>query len=121
MERDYGVESVREVLSLVWCSQSGLSETEVLELTGSSRLELSRLLFALGIRLIKTRTAPLKRIGLSLHLLILIQVILGIGLLHSAVAIVPAALHQFVAVLVLLHMVALWPYLMGCTRCGSGR
>jgi tetratricopeptide (TPR) repeat protein len=51
LEGDYGEAEVRTVLELIWVSRSGLSETELLELTGMSRLELSRLLFALDYHL----------------------------------------------------------------------
>ena len=52
MERDYGAGSVSEVLGLIWASRSGLSEAELLELTATSRLDLSRLLFALDYHLL---------------------------------------------------------------------
>lgn len=61
-------------------------------------------LFALGIRLLKTKQPQLKKLGLTLHLLILFQWMLGIGTIQSHVAIPVAALHQFGAVTTLLVM-----------------
>jgi len=52
LETDYSREGVREILRLIAASRSGLSELELLELTGMSRMELSRLLFALDYHLI---------------------------------------------------------------------
>lgn len=46
MEVDYGVKSVRELLCAVWASRSGLTESELLGITGIVRLDLSRLLLA---------------------------------------------------------------------------
>ena len=53
IERDHGEEHVRLLLSLIALSRSGLSETEMLELTAMSRLDLSRLIFALDYHLIR--------------------------------------------------------------------
>ena len=64
-------------------------------------------LFGLGIRLIKTKQPQLKKAGLTLHLLILLQWILGIGVLHSHVALPVAALHQAGAVMTLLVMLTI--------------
>ncbi len=53
LEHDYGEERMRAILELIWGSRSGLSETELLELSAESRLELSRVLFALDYHLIR--------------------------------------------------------------------
>ena len=63
------------------------------------------MLFTLGIRLIRTRQAQLRRLGLHLHVLILFQWLLGIGTVHSHVAVPVAALHQTGAVLSFLVMI----------------
>lgn len=52
LERDYGETLVREVLSSIRASRSGLGEVELLELLGLTRLELSRLLLALDYHLL---------------------------------------------------------------------
>lgn len=64
-------------------------------------------LFVLGIRLLKTKQPQLKRLGLSIHLLILFQWLLGIGTIHSHVAVPVAALHQLGAVMSLLVMLTI--------------
>jgi len=46
MEVDYGGQAVRATLSAIWASRSGLTESELLGITGMTRLELSRLLLA---------------------------------------------------------------------------
>ncbi len=53
MERDYGKSPVRDLLSLIVSSRSGLSEDELLPLLGISRLDLSRLLFAFDYHLLR--------------------------------------------------------------------
>ncbi len=53
MEKDYGEHVVRDLLSLIAASRSGLSEEELLALVGTSRLELSRLLFAFDYHLLR--------------------------------------------------------------------
>ena len=53
MERDYGEGQVRDLLSLIASSRSGLSEEDLLELIGINRLELSRLLFAFDYHLLQ--------------------------------------------------------------------
>jgi nephrocystin-3 len=53
MERDYGREPVERLLGLLFAARNGLSEHELLELSGLSRIELSRLLFALDFHLIR--------------------------------------------------------------------
>jgi heme a synthase len=67
------------------------------------------LLFTLGIRLLKTRLDALKKTGLFLHILILLQWCLGIGTIQSHVALPLAALHQLGAVATLLVMLTLLP------------
>ncbi|MCB9216846.1 MAG: tetratricopeptide repeat protein [Ignavibacteria bacterium] len=52
MERDYGEASVRNLLSFIGASRSGLGEDELLRLIDVSRLELSRLLFAFDYHLL---------------------------------------------------------------------
>jgi len=53
IEGDYGEPSVRSMLGLIAASRVGLSEIELMELTGMNRLDLSRLLFALDYHLIQ--------------------------------------------------------------------
>ncbi|HVK37339.1 MAG TPA: DUF4062 domain-containing protein [Candidatus Kapabacteria bacterium] len=53
LEDDYSQKMVREVMSLLWCSRSGLSETELSELTGIGRLRLSTLLIGLDYHLVR--------------------------------------------------------------------
>lgn len=52
IERDFGAGLVRDILTAIGASRSGLSETEILNVTGISRLDLSRLLFAFDYHLI---------------------------------------------------------------------
>lgn len=47
LEQDFGTELVRSVVESLWASRRGLSETELLEITGASRMDLSALLVAL--------------------------------------------------------------------------
>ncbi|MBK9246947.1 MAG: tetratricopeptide repeat protein [Ignavibacteria bacterium] len=47
LEQDFGTQLVRKVAESLWASRRGLSETELLEMTGASRMELSSLLVAL--------------------------------------------------------------------------
>ncbi len=53
MERDYGVKPVKDLLSLIGLSRSGLTEEDLLDLMEVSRLELSRLLFAFDYHLLQ--------------------------------------------------------------------
>lgn len=53
LEGDYGSRLVRGVMTLVWASRGGLSETELLELLGCRQLELTRLLHALEYHLLR--------------------------------------------------------------------
>jgi tetratricopeptide (TPR) repeat protein len=53
LEDDYSQKVVREVMSLLWCSRGGLSELELAELTGISRLKLSTLLLGLDYHLVR--------------------------------------------------------------------
>ena len=46
IEYDFGADIVRDLFSLIWCARDGLSERELMELTGLSRIALSRILFA---------------------------------------------------------------------------
>jgi nephrocystin-3 len=52
IEHDHGAADVRELLGAIRASRTGLSEAELLEVTGVSRLELSRLLFVFDYHLI---------------------------------------------------------------------
>lgn len=53
MEHDYGKDGLENILSLIWASRHGLSETELLEISGLSRLELSLLLHSLEYQLMR--------------------------------------------------------------------
>ncbi|MBS1913568.1 MAG: tetratricopeptide repeat protein [Bacteroidetes bacterium] len=48
LENDYGVDTVREVMTLVWASRDGLADGEVRELAGAEDAAIGRLLAALG-------------------------------------------------------------------------
>jgi tetratricopeptide (TPR) repeat protein len=51
MEADYGAGRVRELMTRLWAARRGLSEPELLEMGGLTRLDLSTLLFALDYHL----------------------------------------------------------------------
>ncbi len=53
LENDHGRSLVEQILSLLWVARSGLGETELLEMSGTRRIDLSRLLFALDFHLIR--------------------------------------------------------------------
>jgi len=53
LEDDYGTKSVREVLSLIFVSRSGLNEDDLEALTAISRLKLSTLLLGLDYHLVR--------------------------------------------------------------------
>ena len=53
LENDYGENEVRSFLQVIYLSRAGLSESEILDLTGMSRLLLSRILTALGHHLVQ--------------------------------------------------------------------
>lgn len=53
MESDYGVVQVTDLLRLIGASRNGLSESELLDLLGTNRLDLSRLLFAFDYHLLR--------------------------------------------------------------------
>jgi tetratricopeptide (TPR) repeat protein len=53
LENDFGTSLVRELATLLWAARSGLDESEFLELTGRSRIELSMLLAALEYHLVR--------------------------------------------------------------------
>lgn len=53
MEHDYGRSGLENILILMWASRHGLSETELLEISSLSRLELSRLLHTLEYQLMR--------------------------------------------------------------------
>lgn len=53
MEHDFGHVPVETILGLLFASRSGLSEHELLEISGLTRFDLSRLLFALDYHLIR--------------------------------------------------------------------
>lgn len=52
MEGDYSPTVVQEILTLLWASRNGLSEREILELSGIKRAELSTFLIAMDYQLI---------------------------------------------------------------------
>lgn len=47
MEEDYSRHVVQQVMTLIWASRRGLAESEILEITGLSRIDLSTFLLAL--------------------------------------------------------------------------
>ena len=53
MESDHGEETVRKVMSCIWASRNGLSENELLEIVGLTRLQLSTFLIALEYHLMQ--------------------------------------------------------------------
>lgn len=53
MERDHGAATVRSIMTAIWASRNGLSETELMEICGLSRLVLSEFLIALEFHLMK--------------------------------------------------------------------
>ncbi len=53
MERDHGEETVRRIMTGIWASRYGLSETELLGFTGLTRVELSTLLISLEYHLMQ--------------------------------------------------------------------
>jgi tetratricopeptide (TPR) repeat protein len=53
MEHDHGEETVRMIMSAIWASRYGLSETELLGVTGFSRLTLSQFLGTLEFHLLQ--------------------------------------------------------------------
>ncbi len=53
MERDHGEETVRRIMTGIWASRFGLSETELLGFTGLTRVELSTLLISLEYHLMQ--------------------------------------------------------------------
>lgn len=53
LEQDYGQAAVENVMQAIWAARSGLSETELIAVTRLSRLELSRLLFAMDYHFVQ--------------------------------------------------------------------
>jgi nephrocystin-3 len=53
MEHDHGVDTVRDVLTAIWASRHGLSESELMEITGMSRMALSELMIAMEYHLMQ--------------------------------------------------------------------
>jgi nephrocystin-3 len=53
MEHDYDPDILDVILRLIWASRRGLAESEILEITGISRLELSPILHALEFQLMR--------------------------------------------------------------------
>ncbi|MDP4230581.1 MAG: tetratricopeptide repeat protein [Bacteroidota bacterium] len=53
MEHDHGEETVKGIMKAIWASRNGLSETELLEITGLTRLALSEFLIALEFHLMR--------------------------------------------------------------------
>ncbi len=52
MESNYGDQAVREILTLIWASQNGLAEREVLDLSGLTRADFSAFLIAMDYQLV---------------------------------------------------------------------
>ncbi len=52
IERDFGRSETERLLALIACSRSGLSEHELLVLTGAARIDLSHILFSLDYHLL---------------------------------------------------------------------
>src|SRR5581483_6002757 len=53
MERDHGTEAVRSVMTAIWASRHGLSESELMEITGLSRMALSILMTSMEYHLMQ--------------------------------------------------------------------
>ncbi|MEI8135008.1 MAG: tetratricopeptide repeat protein [bacterium] len=53
MERDYGTDTVQTIMTAIWASRFGLSETELLGITQISRFALSEFLIALEFHLMR--------------------------------------------------------------------
>ncbi len=53
MERDHGAEALRSVMTAVWASRHGLSEAELMEITGFPRMALSTLMIAMEYHLMQ--------------------------------------------------------------------
>ncbi len=53
MENDYGKETFDSILGLIWASRRGLAETEIMEISGVNRLQLSYILLALEFQLMR--------------------------------------------------------------------
>ncbi|MCB9216842.1 MAG: tetratricopeptide repeat protein [Candidatus Kapaibacterium sp.] len=53
IEEDHGARAVRESLSALWCSRSGLSEQELSELSGFSRLKITAMTAGLDYHLVR--------------------------------------------------------------------
>ncbi len=53
MEHDHGADAVRDVLTAIWASRHGLSESELMEITGMSRMALSELMIAMEYHLMQ--------------------------------------------------------------------
>ncbi len=51
MERDHGEDAVRNVMTAIWASRHGLSESELMQITGKPRMELSELMIAMEYHL----------------------------------------------------------------------
>lgn len=52
MQEDFGAVRVREILTLIWAARKGLSESELVELTGVSKSKLTKFLLALEYQLL---------------------------------------------------------------------
>ncbi len=53
MERDHGEEAVRSVMTAIWASRHGLSEAELMDITGLSRIALSEMMIAMEYHLMQ--------------------------------------------------------------------
>ena len=51
MERDHGAEAVQSAMTAIWASRHGLSESELMEITGKPRMALSELMIAMEYHL----------------------------------------------------------------------
>ena len=53
MEGDFGTEQVRDVMSLLWAARTGLAESELVDVTGISRLDISMITMSLDYHLLR--------------------------------------------------------------------
>ena len=53
MERDHGESAVRNVMTAIWASRQGLSEAELMEITGFPRMALSEMMIAMEYHLMQ--------------------------------------------------------------------
>jgi hypothetical protein len=53
MEEDFSAEQVRDVMSLIWAARTGLAESELVDVTGISRLDISMIAMSLDYHLLR--------------------------------------------------------------------